>query len=97
MAISYQHAFSLMSYQLTHHQIIDHLLNNFNVDFLVDNNIYFGGGNGIEQLASFKTDSGKILRDTMGKMVSIATENVKNIKEPKGKLVSKISQVVTFI
>jgi hypothetical protein len=33
-----------MSYKLTHHQIIEHLLNNFNADFLVDNNIYFGGG-----------------------------------------------------
>ncbi|NUF28128.1 hypothetical protein [Gilliamella sp. ESL0254] len=36
--------------------------------------------NGLEQLASFKTDDGKILRDTMSKMASIATENVKNIK-----------------
>ncbi|OCG26215.1 hypothetical protein A9G45_11060 [Gilliamella sp. HK2] len=36
--------------------------------------------NGIEQLASFKTDDGKILRDTMGRMASVATENVKKIK-----------------
>jgi len=33
-----------MSYKLAHHQRISYLLNNFNVDFLVDNNIYFGGG-----------------------------------------------------
>ncbi|MWN31786.1 MULTISPECIES: LemA family protein [unclassified Gilliamella] len=39
--------------------------------------------NGIEQLVSFKTDDGKILRDTMGRMASVATENVKKIKEPK--------------
>jgi LemA protein len=36
--------------------------------------------NGIEQLSSFKTDDGKILRDTMGRMASVATENVKKIK-----------------
>ncbi|OCG44563.1 hypothetical protein A9G35_00405 [Gilliamella sp. Choc5-1] len=39
--------------------------------------------NGIEQLPSFKTDDGKILRDTMGRMASVATENVKKIKDPK--------------
>ena len=33
-----------MLYKLAHHQTIIHLLNNFNLSFLVDNDIYFGGG-----------------------------------------------------
>ena len=37
--------------------------------------------NGLDQLMSFKTDDGKILRDTMGRMATAATENVKKIKE----------------
>lgn len=36
--------------------------------------------NGMDQLVSFKTDDGKILRDTMGRMASAASENVKRIK-----------------
>ena len=36
--------------------------------------------NGMDQLVSFKTDDGKILRDTMGRMASAASENVKKIK-----------------
>lgn len=37
--------------------------------------------NGIDQLASFKTDDGKILRDTMGRMASVASQSVKKMKE----------------
>ena len=39
--------------------------------------------NGMDQLASFNTDDGKILRDTMGRMASVATENIKKIKNKK--------------
>lgn len=35
---------------------------------------------GFEQLTSFRTDDGKILRDTMNRMASVATENVKKVK-----------------
>lgn len=37
--------------------------------------------NGTEQQASFKTDDGKILRDTIGRMASVASGRVKKIKE----------------
>ena len=39
--------------------------------------------NGMDQLASFNTDDGKILRDTMGRMASVATENIKKITTKK--------------
>ena len=39
--------------------------------------------NGMDQLVSFNTDDGKILRDTMGRMASVATENIKKIKNKK--------------
>ena len=39
--------------------------------------------NGMEQLVSFNTDDGKILRDTMGRMASVATENIKKITTKK--------------
>lgn len=45
--------------------------------------------NGIEQLPSFKTDDGKILRDTMGRMASVATENVKKLKTRKSTRVKR--------
>lgn len=38
---------------------------------------------GTEQLVSFKTDDGKILRDTMGRMASLAAENVKKVAVSK--------------
>ncbi|MBI0094713.1 hypothetical protein B5S43_13290 [Gilliamella apicola] len=39
--------------------------------------------NGMDQLVSFNTDDGKILRDTMGRMASVATENIKKITTKK--------------
>lgn len=46
---------------------------------------------GLDQLASFKTDDGKILRDTMGRMASVATENVKKVKSQR----SQSSEIAT--
>ena len=46
----------------------------------VEANYFEMDENGMDQLVSFKTDDGKILRDTMGRMASAASENVKRIK-----------------
>ncbi|OCG02105.1 LemA family protein [Gilliamella sp. wkB112] len=47
---------------------------------------------GMDQLSSFKTDDGKILRDTMGRMASVATESVKKIKDKTSKSLEEDQQ-----